>query len=113
MLPEPFPEPWQMHILVPLAIVGWAVVWAIRDFQRDSSLYSQDTRRHRRRALTKFCLQVAVAAAVGSLFFYATSAAGLTEPQTGIALLVIIGGGAGAWHWLRRKRRQATTHPPE
>ena len=72
------PEPWQMYILVPLAVVICAVVWAILDYHRYQSLVPGN-RRFRRRELTKFCLQVAVAAPAISVGFYAADAVGIAK----------------------------------
>ena len=100
-----------MYILVPLGVVICAVVWAILDYHRYQS-FVPGNRRFRRRELTKFCLQVAVAAPAISVGFYAADAAGIAKGHIGLALAIMFWSGVGISHWLRSRRRQAT-HPPE
>ena len=69
------PEPWQIYILVPLAAVVCAIGWSVLDYHRGRSI-SADVNRRRQSEQVKFCLQVAVAAPVISLGFYAADAAG-------------------------------------
>ncbi len=100
-----------MYILLPLATVVCAIGWSVLDYHRGRSI-SADVNRRRQSEQVKFCLQVAVAAPVISLGFYAADAAGMAKGHIGLALAIIFWSGVGVSHWLRSRRRQAT-HPPK